>query len=248
MSRLNVVGRGKCLKSGEVLPEQVGGDRVSRSQLQSRYCERDLTNGLTEDTGDGLLTEIRQKAVPSISLRRPNVPHDEARKTELYSRQERECRELSKEFALMKMEEKDKENKFEIEKLKTENRRLRDKIRIDELEAKLSEAKATLTKLQARKSPDCQQITPQSRPDQQQANLYSCKVLLSGVPWTLTEKCLVRAFKRYGNIQIEWPSRRRSPSSSRDDLHIIFSSADVVTGFLSECTSRGGSWYYRISR
>ena len=110
MSRLIVVGRGKCLKSGEVLPEQVGGDRVSRSQLQSRYCERDLTNGLTEDTGDGLLTEIRQKAAPSISLRRPNVPHDEARKTELYSRQERECRELSKEFALMKMEEKDKEN------------------------------------------------------------------------------------------------------------------------------------------
>ena len=145
MSRLNVVGRGKCLKSVEVLPEQVGGDRVSRRQLQSRYCERDLTNGLTEDTGDGLLTEIRQKAVPSISLRRPNVPHDEARKTELYSRQERECRELSKEFALMKMEEKDKENKFEIEKLKMENRRLRDKIRIDELEAKLSEAKATLT-------------------------------------------------------------------------------------------------------
>ena len=96
--------------------------------------------------------------------------------------------------------------------------------------------------------PDQQQVTPQSRPDQQQANLYSCKVLLSGVPWTLTEKCLVRAFKRYGNIQIEWPSRRRSPSSSRDDLHIIFSSADVVTGFLSECTSRGGSWYYRITR
>ena len=88
----------------------------------------------------------------------------------------------------------------------------------------------------------------QSRPDQQQANLYSCKVLLSGVPWTLTEKCLVRAFKRYGNIQIEWPSRRRSSSSSRDDVHIIFSSADVVTGFLSECTSRGGSWYFRISR
>ena len=102
MSRLNVVGRGKFLKSGEVLPEQVGGDRVSRRQLQ-----RDLSNGLTEDTGDGLLTEIRQNAVPSISLRRPNVPHDEARKTELYSRQERECRELTKEFALMKMEEKD---------------------------------------------------------------------------------------------------------------------------------------------
>ena len=89
-------------------------------------------------------------------------------------------------------------------------------------------------------------------PRQHQNPLYSCKVFLGGVPWDITEKCLVNAFKPYGNIRIEWPGKGSSPSPPKGYLYVIFDSEHAVTALLSQCThdynSSGGSWYYRISR
>jgi len=88
-------------------------------------------------------------------------------------------------------------------------------------------------------------------PRQHQNPLYSCKVFLGGVPWDITEKCLVNAFKPYGNIRIEWPGKGSSPSPPKGYLYVIFDSEHAVTALLSQCThdynSSGGSWYYRIS-
>ena len=89
-------------------------------------------------------------------------------------------------------------------------------------------------------------------PRQHHNPLYSCKVFLGGVPWDITEKCLVNAFKPYGNIRIEWPGKGSSPSPPKGYLYVIFDSEHAVTALLSQCThdynSSGGSWYYRISR
>lgn len=88
-------------------------------------------------------------------------------------------------------------------------------------------------------------------PRQHQNPLYSCKVFLGGVPWDITEKCLVNAFKPFGSIRIEWPGKGSSPSPPKGYLYVILDSEHAVTALLSQCThdfnSSGGSWYYRIS-
>ena len=89
-------------------------------------------------------------------------------------------------------------------------------------------------------------------PRHHQNPLYSAKVFLGGVPWDITEKCLLNAFKPFGSIRIEWPGKGSSPSPPKGYLYIIFESEAAVTALLSQCTqdysSSGGSWYYRISR
>ena len=89
-------------------------------------------------------------------------------------------------------------------------------------------------------------------PRQHHNPLYSCKVFLGGVPWDITEKCLVNAFKSFGTIRIEWPGKGSSPSPPKGYLYVIFDNENAVNALLSQCThdynSSGGSWYYRISR
>ena len=89
-------------------------------------------------------------------------------------------------------------------------------------------------------------------PRQHHNPLYSCKVFLGGVPWDITEKCLVNAFKPFGTIRIEWPGKGSSPSPPKGYLYVIFDNENAVNALLSQCThdynSSGGSWYYRISR
>jgi len=88
-------------------------------------------------------------------------------------------------------------------------------------------------------------------PRQHQNPLYSSKVFLGGVPWDITEKCLLNAFKPFGSIRIEWPGKGTSPSPPKGYLYIIFENEASVTALLSQCahdySSSGGSWYYRIS-
>jgi len=88
-------------------------------------------------------------------------------------------------------------------------------------------------------------------PRQHQNPLYSSKVFLGGVPWDITEKCLLNAFKPFGSIRIEWPGKGSSPSPPKGYLYVIFESEAAVTALLSQCThdfsASGGSWYYRIS-
>jgi len=88
-------------------------------------------------------------------------------------------------------------------------------------------------------------------PRQHQNPLYSTKIFCGGVPWDITEQCLVQAFRQFGNIRIEWPGRGNSPSPPKGYLYIVFESEASVTALLSQCThdysSSGGSWYFRIS-
>lgn len=88
-------------------------------------------------------------------------------------------------------------------------------------------------------------------PRHHQNPLYSSKVFLGGVPWDITEKCLLNAFKPFGSIRIEWPGKGTASSPPKGYLYIIFESEASVTSLLSQCThdysSSGGSWYYRIS-
>ena len=89
-------------------------------------------------------------------------------------------------------------------------------------------------------------------PRQHQGQAYSSKVFLGGVPWDVTEKCLVQAFRTYGNIRIEWPGKGSSLSPPKGYLYVVFDSDHAVAALLSQCShdynSTGGSWYYRISR
>lgn len=88
-------------------------------------------------------------------------------------------------------------------------------------------------------------------PRQHQNPLYSTKIFLGGVPWDITEKCLIQAFRQFGSIRIEWPGKGNSPSPPKGYLYIIFESESSVTSLLSQCThdysTSGGSWYFRIS-
>merc|ERR1719430_338848 len=81
--------------------------------------------------------------------------------------------------------------------------------------------------------------------------LYSSKIFCGGVPWDITEQCLVQAFRQFGNIRIEWPGRGHSPSPPKGYLYIVFETEASVTALLSQCThdysTSGGSWYFRIS-
>ena len=92
------------------------------------------------------------------------------------------------------------------------------------------------------------QLPPRQRQDQ----VYSSKIFLGGVPWDITEKCLVNAFKHFGTIKVEWPSTGRSGPVPKGYVYLIFKWEHAVAALLSQCshhhTSSGGSWYYRISR
>jgi len=88
-------------------------------------------------------------------------------------------------------------------------------------------------------------------PRQHQNPLYSTKIFLGGVPWDITEKCLVQAFRQFGSVRIEWPGKGNSPSPPKGYLYVIFESESSVTSLLTHCThdynTSGGSWYFRIS-
>ena len=88
-------------------------------------------------------------------------------------------------------------------------------------------------------------------PRQHQNPLYSSKVFLGGVPWDITDECLLNAFKPFGSIRIE-PGKGNSACPPKGYLYIVFENEAAVSALLSRCThdynSSGGSWYYRISR
>ena len=88
-------------------------------------------------------------------------------------------------------------------------------------------------------------------PRQHQNPMYSNKVFIGGVPWDISERCLMQAFEQFGNVRIEWPGRGNAPSPPKGYLYIVFESEAAVNALLSHCThdftSSGGSWYYRIS-
>lgn len=82
--------------------------------------------------------------------------------------------------------------------------------------------------------------------------MYSSKVFVGGVPWDITEKCLIQSFRPFGNMRIEWPGRGSSPTTPKGYLYIVFDTEASVKLLLAHClhdssASGGGAWYYRIS-
>merc|ERR1719357_1258914 len=61
-------------------------------------------------------------------------------------------------------------------------------------------------------------------PRQHQNPMYSNKVFIGGVPWDISERCLMQAFEQFGNVRIEWPGRGNSPSPPKGYLYIVFES------------------------
>ncbi|XP_076250696.1 polyadenylation element binding protein orb [Rhynchophorus ferrugineus] len=75
---------------------------------------------------------------------------------------------------------------------------------------------------------------------------YSSKVFLGGVPWDISEQCLVQAFRQFGPIKVEWPGKERHASQPKGYVYIIFESEKNVRGLLQACTSDSYNFYYKI--
>ncbi|XP_060524782.1 cytoplasmic polyadenylation element-binding protein 1 isoform X2 [Cylas formicarius] len=77
-------------------------------------------------------------------------------------------------------------------------------------------------------------------------NGFSCKVFLGGVPWDISEQCLVQTFKPFGPIKVEWPGKERDASQPRGYVYIIFESEKSVKALLQSSTMQGGNWYFKL--
>ena len=80
--------------------------------------------------------------------------------------------------------------------------------------------------------------------------VYSTKVFLGGVPWDVTELCLVKAFGVFGEVRVEWPgSRGEGGGSPKGYLYLVLEGEAAVPALLAHCTSDpdGGAWYYRLT-
>lgn len=82
---------------------------------------------------------------------------------------------------------------------------------------------------------------------------YSCKVFLGGVPWDITEANLNEAFRKFGQLKVEWPSTHIdfAGRNSKGYLYIIFDNERSVRALLAACTldqSVGNTrnYYYKV--
>ncbi|XP_030756864.1 cytoplasmic polyadenylation element-binding protein 1 [Sitophilus oryzae] len=78
---------------------------------------------------------------------------------------------------------------------------------------------------------------------------YSSKVFLGGVPWDISEQCLIQAFRQFGPIKVEWPRKGRLSSQPKGYVYIIFESDKCVKALLQACTNHygnNGNLYYKI--
>ena len=71
--------------------------------------------------------------------------------------------------------------------------------------------------------------------------VYSNKVFLGGVPWDVTELCLVEAFGVFGEVRLEWPG-----GPPKGYLYLVLEGG--VPALLDHCTRDpvGNTWYYRL--
>ncbi|GLV44082.1 oo18 RNA-binding protein [Carabus blaptoides fortunei] len=84
----------------------------------------------------------------------------------------------------------------------------------------------------------------------QKATGYSSKVFLGGVPWDISEQLLVKTFKPFGPIKVEWPGKEKQACQPKGYVYIIFESEKQVKSLLQACTHdyvNGGSWFFKIS-
>ncbi|XP_050294352.1 cytoplasmic polyadenylation element-binding protein 1 isoform X2 [Anthonomus grandis grandis] len=78
---------------------------------------------------------------------------------------------------------------------------------------------------------------------------FSSKVFLGGVPWDITEQCLVQAFRPFGHVKVEWPGKERHISQPKGYAYIVMESEKAVKALLLACTHdyiNSGNFYYKI--
>ncbi|OQV21034.1 Cytoplasmic polyadenylation element-binding protein 1-B [Hypsibius exemplaris] len=84
---------------------------------------------------------------------------------------------------------------------------------------------------------------------------FSCKVFLGGVPWDITEKDLMAAFRQFGELRVEWPGiHDKSLKSNRmpkGHLYLIFEEEWSVKCLLGACTydfhHGQHNWFYKVA-
>uniref|UniRef100_A0A1B0DG66 Uncharacterized protein n=1 Tax=Phlebotomus papatasi TaxID=29031 RepID=A0A1B0DG66_PHLPP len=67
---------------------------------------------------------------------------------------------------------------------------------------------------------------------------YSTKVFLGGVPWEMSEECLMAIFRPLGVVRIEWPGKENRSSRPRGCAYLIFNEEDQVRKLLEICDVR----------
>lgn len=73
---------------------------------------------------------------------------------------------------------------------------------------------------------------------------------MGGVPWDISEQLLVKTFKPFGPIRVEWPGKEKQACQPKGYVYIIFESEKQVKSLLQACTHdyvNGGSWFFKIS-
>ncbi|CAG7721653.1 unnamed protein product [Allacma fusca] len=80
--------------------------------------------------------------------------------------------------------------------------------------------------------------------------IYSCKVFLGGVPYEVSISTLLRTFRAYGNVKIDWPGKEDNPSAPKGYAYLIYENERQVKALLQNCIYHYGkesTWYYKIS-
>ncbi|XP_027029040.1 cytoplasmic polyadenylation element-binding protein 1a isoform X1 [Tachysurus fulvidraco] len=85
--------------------------------------------------------------------------------------------------------------------------------------------------------------------------IYSCKVFLGGVPWDVTERCLLNTFNLFGSLKVEWPDKdgKHSQCPPQGYVYLVFDLEKSVKALLQACSQRHLhptdylEYYYKIS-
>ncbi|XP_066248482.1 cytoplasmic polyadenylation element-binding protein 1 [Euwallacea similis] len=78
---------------------------------------------------------------------------------------------------------------------------------------------------------------------------YSSKVFLGGIPWDISEECLMRIFRQFNPIKVEWPGKDRQASQPKGYAYLVLESEKSVKALLQACANNyanNGNYYYKI--
>ncbi|XP_073464071.1 cytoplasmic polyadenylation element-binding protein 1-B-like isoform X2 [Aquarana catesbeiana] len=92
-------------------------------------------------------------------------------------------------------------------------------------------------------------------PPRNKNQVYSCKVFLGGLPWDATEASLIKAFRAFGALTVEWPGKQELHPGCPPTgfVYLVFESEKSVRALLQACTqnlqrrSELCEHYYRMS-
>jgi len=82
--------------------------------------------------------------------------------------------------------------------------------------------------------------------------IYSPKVFLGGVPYEISISTLLRTFRAYGNVKIDWPGKEDNPPAPKGYAYLIYENERQVKTLLQNCIYHYGNgkestWYHKIT-